>query len=62
VILVVHSGTTRPRDLLRTKELFEKAGTPIVGVVLNQVPLKRMTQYYSYYKHYKAYVKGESRA
>jgi polysaccharide biosynthesis transport protein len=62
VILVVHSGTTRPRDLLRTKELFEKAGTPIIGVVLNQVPLKRMTQYYSYYKHYKAYVKGESRA
>jgi capsular exopolysaccharide synthesis family protein len=59
VLLVVQSGTTRPRDLLRTKELFEKAGTPIVGVVINQMPLKRMAQYYNYYKHYKAYVKGE---
>ncbi|MET0850792.1 MAG: polysaccharide biosynthesis tyrosine autokinase, partial [Candidatus Rokuibacteriota bacterium] len=56
VLLVVQAGTTRPRDLLRTKELFEKVGTPIIGVVLNQIPLKRMTQYYSYYKQYKAYV------
>ncbi len=56
VLLVVQAGVTRPRDLLRTKELFEKVGTPIIGVVLNQIPLKRMTQYYSYYKQYKAYV------
>ena len=62
VLLVVHSGTTRPRDLLRTKEIFEKAGTPIVGVVLNQMPLKRMTHYYSYYKHYKAYVRPDAKA
>ena len=62
VMIVVQSGTTRPQDLLRTQELFNKAGTPIVGIVLNQVPLKRMTQYYSYYKHYRAYVKGDSKA
>ena len=62
VVLVVHSGTTRPRDLLRTKELFEKTATPILGVVLNQVPLKRMSQYYAYYKHYRSYVSGDSKA
>ena len=33
-----------------------------MGVVLNQMPLKRMAQYYSYYKHYKAYVKGDHKA
>jgi capsular exopolysaccharide synthesis family protein len=62
VVLVVHSGTTRPRDLLRTKELFDKTATPILGVVLNQVPLKRMSQYYAYYKHYRSYVSGDSKA
>ena len=62
VILVVHSGTTRPRDLLRTKELFDKTATPILGVVLNQVPVKRMSQYYAYYKHYREYVSGDSKS
>jgi capsular exopolysaccharide synthesis family protein len=62
VIIVVQAGETRPRDLLRTKELFDKTATPILGVVLNQVPVKRMTQYYRYYKHYKSYVKGDAKA
>ena len=55
ILLVVDSGATRPRDLLRTKEVLERTGTPIVGVVLNRTPL-RQTNYY--YKHYMTYYKG----
>jgi capsular exopolysaccharide synthesis family protein len=52
VILVCQSGTTRPRDLLRAKSIIEKSGTPILGVVLNQVPVRKVNQYYSYYRAY----------
>jgi polysaccharide biosynthesis transport protein len=52
IVLVVAVGQTRPRDLLRTKALLERAGTPIVGVVLNRTPLKHLN---SYYKQYSAY-------
>jgi succinoglycan biosynthesis transport protein ExoP len=55
VLLVVDSASTRPRDLLRTKEVLERTGTPIVGVVLNRAPLKR-THYY--YKQYMTYYKA----
>jgi len=59
VLLVVQAGVTRPRELLRAKEIVEKSGTPIIGVVLNQVPVKRVNQYYSYYR---AYAKADARA
>jgi len=62
VILVVHAGTTRPRDLIRTKEIFDKSGTPILGVVLNQLKMNRMKQYQTYYKYYRSYVKADSKA
>lgn len=52
IVLVVAVGQTRPRDLLRTKALLERAGTPIVGVVLNRTPVKQLN---SYYKQYSAY-------
>jgi capsular exopolysaccharide synthesis family protein len=52
IVLVVAVGLTRPRDLLRTKALLERAGTPIVGVVLNRTPVKHLN---SYYKQYSAY-------
>jgi capsular exopolysaccharide synthesis family protein len=52
IILVVDSGSTRPRDLLRTKEVLERTGTPIVGVVLNRAPLKRTHYYYKQYVTY----------
>jgi succinoglycan biosynthesis transport protein ExoP len=52
IVLVVAVGQTRPRDLARTKALLERAGTPIVGVVLNRTPLKQLN---SYYKQYSAY-------
>jgi succinoglycan biosynthesis transport protein ExoP len=52
IVLVVAVGQTRPRDLVRAKTLLERAGTPIVGVVLNRTPLKQLN---SYYKQYSAY-------
>ena len=52
IILVVSVGTTRPRDLLRTKEILERAGTPIVGVVLNRTPIKQLNSYYKQYSGY----------
>jgi capsular exopolysaccharide synthesis family protein len=59
VILVCQSGVTRPRDFLRAKSIIEKSGTPILGVVLNQVPVRKVNQYYSYYR---AYAKADSKA
>jgi capsular exopolysaccharide synthesis family protein len=52
IVLVVSVGQTRPRDLLRTKTILERAGTPIIGVVLNRTPVKHLN---SYYKQYSAY-------
>jgi capsular exopolysaccharide synthesis family protein len=52
IVLVVSVGTTRPRDLVRTKDILERAGTPIVGVVLNRTPIKQLN---AYYKQYNAY-------
>jgi len=55
VLLVVDAGSTRPRELLKTKEAIERTGTPIVGVILNRAPL-RQTNYY--YKQYMTYYKA----
>jgi receptor protein-tyrosine kinase len=52
IVLVVAVGQTRPRDLLRAQTLLARAGTPIVGVVLNRTPVKQLN---SYYKQYSAY-------
>jgi polysaccharide biosynthesis transport protein len=55
IVLVVAVGQTRPRELLKTKALLDRAGTPILGVVLNRTPVKQLN---SYYKHYSAYYSG----
>ena len=52
IVIVVAVGQTRPRDLLRTKAILERAGTPIIGIVLNRTPVKHLN---SYYKQYGAY-------
>ena len=52
IVLVVAVGQTRPRDLVRTKTILERAGTPIVGVVMNRTPIKQLN---SYYRQYSAY-------
>jgi len=46
IVLVVAVGQTRPRDVLRTKAILERAGTPILGVVLNRTPVKQLNSYY----------------
>jgi succinoglycan biosynthesis transport protein ExoP len=52
ILLVVKVGSTRPRELVRAKELLARAGTPIVGVVLNRAPIKRLNNYYKQYSAY----------
>ncbi len=52
IVLVVAVAQTRPRDLLRTKAILERAGTPIVGVVLNRTPVKQLSSYYKQYSGY----------
>lgn len=52
IVLVVAIGQTRPRDLLRTKALLARSGTPIVGVVLNRTPVKHLNSYYKQYSGY----------
>jgi hypothetical protein len=37
---------------VRAKELLERAGTPIVGVVLNRTPVKHLNSYYRQYSSY----------
>jgi succinoglycan biosynthesis transport protein ExoP len=55
IVLVVAVGQTRPRDLLKTKALLDRSGTPVLGVVLNRTPVKQLN---SYYKQYSAYYSG----
>jgi capsular exopolysaccharide synthesis family protein len=52
IVLVVAVGRTRPRDLLRTKAILERSGTPIVGIVLNRTPVKHLNAYYKQYSTY----------
>ena len=37
VLLVVQAGVTRARDLLRAKQILDKSGTPIAGVILSDL-------------------------
>ena len=52
ILLVVDSGSTRPRDLLRAKDILERSGTPVIGVVVNRMPLKSVNYYYRHYTSY----------
>jgi len=52
IVLIVSIGQTRSQDLLRAKATLERSGTPILGVVLNRIPVKRVG---TYYKQYGAY-------
>jgi hypothetical protein len=60
ILLVVDSSSTRPRDLLRTKEV-ERTGSPIVGVVLNRAlsDPHYYKQYMTYYKASQGHDKGQ---
>src|SRR5947208_3227208 len=52
VILVVRAGDTQRHDLVRAKDLLEKAGASLLGVVLNQVSPRQTRRYYGRYGDY----------
>src|SRR5437660_468767 len=52
VILVVRAGETQRHDLVRAKDLLEKAGASLLGVVLNQVSPRETRRYYGRYGDY----------
>lgn len=51
VLLLVRSGVTRRKALLRTRDLLRRAGSHITGTVMNDVDL-RLENYYTYSKRY----------
>jgi non-specific protein-tyrosine kinase len=56
VLLVLDAGQTREQAAKRALEELAKVGAPILGVVLNKVPLRRGRGYgYYYYYHYHYY-------
>jgi succinoglycan biosynthesis transport protein ExoP len=48
-ILVIQSGKTPRKAVLRTAHLLRKAGTKFAGFALNRLPAGRMATYYYYY-------------
>jgi capsular exopolysaccharide synthesis family protein len=55
VLLVVHSGKSSRKVVLRARKLLHDVGARIVGVVLNKVPTAGSNSYYyysGYYSHY----------
>ncbi|MFQ5932511.1 MAG: CpsD/CapB family tyrosine-protein kinase, partial [Nitrospiraceae bacterium] len=60
VILVAKAGQTKKRDLKRAKGLLEGAGARILGVILNQVPPRRLPYYYYGRKYREYYTPRES--
>ena len=61
VILVTRFGTTQRRNVIRAKELLEKAGARVVGVVLNGLSGRETRRYYAQYSEYTAAAKPRRR-
>ena len=61
VVLVARFGVTRRRNLLRAKELLEKVGARVVGVVINGLSQRETRRYYAEYDHYVGARKGGRR-
>ncbi|MCD6352192.1 MAG: polysaccharide biosynthesis tyrosine autokinase [Armatimonadetes bacterium] len=55
VIMVVQAGQLNARELQRAQQALEAGRAPILGVVLNRVPLSRGGYYYYYYYYYYGY-------
>ena len=51
VLVLVRSGVTRKKALLRTREWLRRAGARISGAVINDVDL-RLENYYTYSRRY----------
>ncbi len=62
VILVVEAGSTREREARRAMEALAKVDAPILGAVLNKIPVGRRGSYdYYYYRHYRYTESGEKK-
>ena len=57
VVLVIHPGHTQIDGARATMEQLRRAGTRVVGVVLNRIPRHR-AEYYGGYRHYSPYYSG----
>ena len=56
VLLVLDAGRTREEEALRAMDELVRVGAPVLGVVLNKVPVHRRGGYgYYYYYHYYYY-------
>jgi non-specific protein-tyrosine kinase len=64
VLLVVRPGVTKVAALKQAVEQIRHVGGHLLGVVLNDVELKRVRYYYSYkgyyYTYYSQYTESES--
>lgn len=56
-LVVASYGTTEKFGLSKTKELLDKVGAKVLGVVINKVPEK--SEHYYYGKYYNSYYKEE---
>jgi capsular exopolysaccharide synthesis family protein len=59
VLVVIEAGRTREREACRALEELNKVDAPILGVVLNKVPIGRENELYGVYYH-RRYRYGES--
>jgi succinoglycan biosynthesis transport protein ExoP len=57
VVMVIHPGHTQADAARATMEQLQRAGTRVVGVVLNRIPRHR-ADYYGGYRHYSPYYGG----
>ncbi len=51
VLLVASYGETDKKDVVRSKELIDKVGAKILGIIINKVPNKAK-KYYDYYEEW----------
>lgn len=56
-LIVTSYGATEKFGLVKTKELLDKVGAKVLGVVINKVPEK--SEHYYYGKYYNSYYKQE---
>ena len=52
VLLVTRFGTTQRRSLIRAKEVLQKVGARVVGVVVNGLSPRETRRYWAEYNHY----------
>ena len=60
VLLVIEAGKTREEVARRAMEELSKVGAPVLGAVLNRVPMRRGGGYGYYYYYYYYYHDSES--